>query len=98
MTGNSVRLCIPAFAIALGLTSGLCILALGLLNHYYGLGTTMVSNVGELYKGFDSTLYGSFVGAGWGFLKGFVAGIVIACVYNVIACCCCGTKRCSSKD
>ena len=38
----------------------------------------------KVYRGFDETLLGGFIGAVWGFFDGVVSGLLIAWIYNTI--------------
>ena len=88
MGGNACRLSVFGFGMALGLTWGLSVLALGLMNHYLGLGATIVTGLGEFYIGYEASIIGSLIGAGWGFIDMFIGGVIIAWLYNRFAGCC----------
>lgn len=70
------------FGLALGLTCALGALLLGVLAHYFGWGSLMVELIGTVYLGYDTTLPGTFIGAGWALIDGFVAGWLFAYFYN----------------
>lgn len=75
---------------SLGLLWGLCVLLMGLMAHYLEYGVEFVSSVGTLYVGYEKTILGSFIGAGFGFLDGFIMGLLIAWLYNCFS----GCKSC----
>jgi hypothetical protein len=73
---------------ALGLTWGVAVLALGLIG-VVGWGRPMIDVLGSLYVGFGPTLRGSVIGGAWAFVDGAVAGVVVAWLYNRVS----GTER-----
>ena len=71
-----------ALAFALGVTWALGIFILGLGAFWFGWGTALVGSFGSIYIGYAPTLVGSFLGLIWGFFDGFIAGLVLAWLYN----------------
>lgn len=69
-------------AIALGLAWGSALLIIGLLAWQCDLGASWVGVLSGLYMGFAPTCFGCLIGAGLGFIDGFVAGLLIAWFYN----------------
>ena len=55
---------------------------LGLIAMWWDWGTAIVTTMSSLYIGYDATFLGSIIGAIWAFVDGFIAGVVIAWVYN----------------
>ncbi len=51
----------------------------------FGWGTALVESLASLYIGYEASLIGALIGAVWAFVDGFIAGVVIAWVYNVVA-------------
>jgi len=51
----------------------------------FGWGVALVETISSLYIGYGPTLAGSIIGGAWGFLDGYIAGFVIAWVYNRLA-------------
>ena len=47
------------------------------------VGETLV--LGQIYRGYDVTTMGSFVGLAWGFVDGLVGGMIFAWLYNLLA-------------
>lgn len=41
--------------------------------------------LGWYFPGYDVTFAGSLIGAGWAFLAGYVGGVVISRVYNLVS-------------
>jgi hypothetical protein len=79
-----------ALGMSIGLLWGLSILLMGLMAHYLEYGVEFVSSVGTLYIGYEKTILGSFIGGGFGFLDGFIMGVLIAWLYNCFS----GCKSC----
>ena len=74
--------------IALGIGIGILLAAyaflLGLIAWWWDWGTVIVLTLSSLYIGYAPTLLGSIIGALWAFVDGFIAGVVIAWVYNKV--------------
>jgi hypothetical protein len=92
---EKMRLSRFGMGMALGLVWGLMVLVMGLLAHYLQYGVEFVTSLGTVYIGYEKTIVGSFIGAGFAFLDGFVGGILIALFYNLFARCksCCRPKE-----
>jgi hypothetical protein len=56
--------------------------------YWYGHGVVLIAQWGEIYSGYAPTINGGLIGGAWGFLDGFVTGMLIAIVYNLCLCCC----------
>lgn len=48
-------------------------------------GTVLVNALGSLYIGYRASVIGAVIGAAWAFIDGFIAGVIIAWVYNSLA-------------
>jgi hypothetical protein len=48
-------------------------------------GVPVVEVLASLYIGYAASIGGAVVGAIWAFVDGFIAGVVIAWVYNMVA-------------
>ena len=70
--------------LALGWTCALGILFLGVLATHFGWGLLMVELIGTVYSGYNATLLGSFVGAVWALVDGFIGGWLFCWIYNRI--------------
>jgi hypothetical protein len=89
---NYLKLSVCRFGFAVGVANGLSMMCLAWMAMCWGLGAPMISLVASVYHGYGATLIGGLYGAGWGFLDGFVFGIVAAFFYNLCLCCCCKKK------
>lgn len=73
---------------ALGLTFGILwsasVLILGLLSMAFDWGTDFVETLSSLYFGYEPTILGSVIGAAWGFVDGFIFGVLVAWLYNLL--------------
>jgi hypothetical protein len=87
------RLSILSFAIALGVANGLCMMILALSGMFWNYGLVMIQELSLLFQGFAATWAGSFYGLGWGFLEGFLFGLIMAIVYNLCLCCCSSKEK-----
>ena len=77
-----MKLNIKAFALAVGITWGI---------NWFGLTwfmmaldgiTREITLIGRIYRGFSLSPVGSLYALGWGFMDGFLLGLVIAWIYN----------------
>jgi len=73
-----------ALGIAIGVIWSAYILFCGIAA-MFGWGTALVETISSLYLGYAPTIPGSIIGAVWGFVDGYIAGVVIAWIYNRIA-------------
>jgi hypothetical protein len=51
----------------------------------FGWGDHLVASLGTLYLGYQASVVGALIGAAWAFADGFIAGVIIAWVYNRLA-------------
>ena len=56
-----------------------CIIAM------FGWGIALVDAISSLYIGYSPSVLGAIIGAFWGFVDGYIAGVVIAWLYNKLA-------------
>lgn len=73
-----------ALGVAIGVlwaiyVAGLAIVAM------FDWGTGLVAPLASLYIGFGASIAGAIIGAIWAFFDGFVAGVIIAWIYNAVA-------------
>jgi hypothetical protein len=71
-----------SFGLAVGVTCAVFTLLLGLTASLLGWGITLASTLSELFIGFGPTIIGTIAGTVWAFADGFVAGLLIAWLYN----------------
>jgi len=77
--------CSPnALGIAIGVVWAAYVFFCG-ITATFGWGVALVDAISSLYIGYGPTFLGSVIGAVWGFVDGYIAGIVIAWIYNRIA-------------
>jgi hypothetical protein len=51
----------------------------------FGWGSALVTAFASLYIGYGASIPGAIIGALWGFVDGYIAGVVIAWLYNRLA-------------
>ena len=71
-----------ALGLGIGVLAAAYAFLLGLAALLFDWGTGMVVTMSSLYIGYEATFLGSIIGAIWAFVDGFIAGVVIAWVYN----------------
>ncbi|MCD1293568.1 hypothetical protein CUJ83_00970 [Methanocella sp. CWC-04] len=72
------------FGLALGIIWGFGVLMLGLMATFLGWGVQAVSTIGSVYLGYELSVIGSIIGLIWAIVDGFIAGFLIAYIYNVL--------------
>ena len=50
----------------------------------FGWGIALVEAISSLYIGYGPSVLGAIIGALWGFVDGYIAGVVIAWLYNTL--------------
>lgn len=85
---KSGRICAVGFGISLGLVSGIFMMLFAFGSWMYGFGTSIIDQWASVYPGLEASLKGGFIALAWGFLEGFIIGIIWAWIYNCIVCCC----------
>jgi fructose-specific phosphotransferase system IIC component len=71
-----------SFGLALGVTSAVFVFILGIMAAFFGWGLQLAQVLSSLYIGYGPTFVGTIAGAVWAFVDGFVAGALIAWLYN----------------
>lgn len=79
-----MKLDIKAFAVACGITWGICVFCLALLT-YFGYASEFVELISSVYIGYKPGILGAVIGAFWGFVDAGIGGLVLAWIYNRIA-------------
>lgn len=73
-----------ALGVAIGATWALGVLFLG-FTAMFGWGAALVPPLASLYLGYAASIVGAIIGAVWAFVDGFIAGAVVAWIYNLVA-------------
>lgn len=89
------RLSALSMALAFGVITGLWMMLFALYVYSTGHGTPIIAPWIDMYPGYEATVKGSFIGAGYGFVEGFIFGLLLAWVYNFFLMCC---RCCCSYD
>jgi len=79
-----MKLNVKAFALAVGLMWGINWFALTWWMMAFDGITHEVTLIGRMYRGFNLSPTGSLFALLWGFLDGFIIGLMIAWIYNQI--------------
>ena len=73
---------VVSLGLAMAVTSALFVFVLGLMAGLFGWGVPAVAVLSTLYIGYSPTFVGSVAGGVWAFVDGFIAGALIAWLYN----------------
>lgn len=77
--------CAPnALGVAIGVLWAAYVLFCG-ITAMFGWGVALVEALSSLYIGYAPSIAGAAIGAAWGFVDGYIAGVVIAWIYNKLA-------------
>lgn len=76
------KLGVISLGLALGTTAAIFIFLLGLAAAFFGWGIVAAAALSSIFIGYGPTLVGSLAGAVWAFFDGFIAGALIAWLYN----------------
>lgn len=95
-----------SLGVGLGVASAFCMLLLAWGGWLWGFGLVMIEQSATMYYGFAPTFVGGIYGALWGFIDGFVFGLITAWFYNLCLSCrcckkykaCCDTKESCHSD
>lgn len=82
---NHLKLSPLSLGLTLGILWGLSVLIMGLSAYFFSYGNLFVTSVGTLYVGYEATILGSIIGGIFGFIDAFIAGLIIAWLYNLFA-------------
>ena len=91
---NKCKMNAVALGMALGIIWGVSLLLMGLVAYYATYGSEFVAAVGTVYLGYQPSILGAFVGGLIGFVDAFIAGALIAWLYNLFG----GCKGCCNKE
>ena len=73
-----------ALGVAIGVLWAVYVFLCGIIA-IFGWGVDLVDTLSSLYIGYAPTVAGAFIGLVWGFVDGYIAGVVIAWVYSRLA-------------
>jgi hypothetical protein len=73
-----------ALGVAIGVLWAIYVVFVGIAA-MFGWGNAIVDALASLYIGYAATIIGAIIGAVWAFVDGFIAGVVIAWIYNLVA-------------
>lgn len=94
-TPAKISACALAFAFAV--TCALAFGVIGMVAWHFKIGGAWASVVSSIYVGFALTPKGIAIGMLWGFLEGYILGLLIGCFYNIwLKICKC--KACHPKE
>lgn len=79
-----MKLCILSFGVALGIVWAISMLVAGWVS-IFGWGSMFVNTMSSVYLGYEPSFGGGIVGAIWGFVDGFIGGVLFAFFYNLIS-------------
>lgn len=75
---------VNALGIAIGVLWAIYVFFCG-ITAMFGWGVALVQTLSSLYIGYGPTFVGAVIGAAWAFVDGYIAGVVIAWIYNRLA-------------
>lgn len=78
-----------SLGLAIGIVWGLSVFIMGIIAYYFSYGIEFVASMKIIYMGYEPSIFGSFVGGCIGFVNAFIAGSLIAVLYNFFSHCCC---------
>ncbi len=73
-----------ALGIAIGVLWAIYVFFVG-ITAMFDWGNALVEALASLYIGYSASVIGAIIGAIWAFVDGFIAGVVIAWIYNLVA-------------
>ena len=80
-----MKINVKAFALAVGVWWGLGLFALTWWMILLHGATGDPTLIGRVYRGYNVSPLGSFIGLAWGFVDGIVGGAVLAWLYNLVS-------------
>jgi len=80
-----MKLNVKAFALACGILWGLGLFFITWWIIAFEGVTNEVTIIGQLYRGYNISPLGSFIGLAWGLIDGLIGGAIFAWLYNLIA-------------
>lgn len=80
-----MKLNVKAFAISASLIWGIGLFLMTWWIIYFDGVTNEVTLIGQLYRGYNISPAGSFVGLLWGLADGLIGGAIFAWLYNLLS-------------
>jgi hypothetical protein len=77
-----MKLNIKAFAIAVGLFWGVLLFLCTWWIIFFDGATGQATVIGAVYRGYNISPIGSFIGLAWGLVDGLIGGAIFAWLYN----------------
>lgn len=81
-----------ALGLAVAVLSALSFLFVVFIALFFGIGFPWLDIIASVYVGFNLSFLGIVIGLVWAIVDGFIAGTVLAGLYNVFSCCGCPVK------
>jgi hypothetical protein len=78
-----------ALGMAFAVWWALTLIVMSVLAMFWGLGLPMLGVLASFYVGFSLSYVGILIGVVWALVDGFIAGVILAWLYNWFACKCC---------
>lgn len=73
-----------ALGVGIGVLWAIYVFCAGIFAMFHW-GTALVTTLASLYIGYGASIVGAIIGAIWAFVDGFVAGVIVAWIYNLVA-------------
>lgn len=86
-----MKLNVKAFSLTVGLIWGFGLLFITFWIMFFEGATGDPTLIGLVYRGYNISVMGGFIGFLWGFVDGLIGGAVFAWLYNLLA------ERCKSE-
>ncbi len=80
---DRIHLGVISFGLALGVTGAVFAFMLAVAVGLLGWSPVPVELLSHLFIGYGPTVIGAIAGAVWAFVDGFIAGMLIAWIYNI---------------
>ncbi len=80
-----MKLNVKAFALTSALVWGLALFCLTWWIIFFDGATREVTLIGRLYRGYNISVAGSFIGLAWALMDGLIGGAIFAWLYNRFA-------------
>ena len=80
-----MKLNVKAFSITVGLFWGVGLLLITWWIILFDGASGASTLIGKVYRGYNISIIGSFIGLLWGFIDGIIGGAIFAWLYNVLS-------------